>query len=249
MKNLSNFVVLDSIYGRFLLNRHCSYQSESILKNGCTHIEDELNNIFVIIDRLPENSIIIDGGANAGFFTIPVAQRIKEKNGVVISFEPQREIFNGLAGTVALNDLDNVRVNRMGLGGVAGSATLPSVNYSLSQDFGLVTVMQNEQDINLLHEVVTQNVIKIIKVDDILLPRLDFFKLDVEGFEIEAINGAHSTIETHRPFIWVEYWKVGLDQLKKSLDFVENYACFVIDPLNALFAPIEKVDSLKIEIV
>lgn len=249
MKEVSNFVVLDSVYGRFLLNRYCHYQSDAILKTGYTHIEDELNNIFIIIDRLPDNCIIVDGGANAGFFTIPVAQRVKEKNGLVISFEPQREIFNGLAGTVALNNLSNVRINRMGLGNIDGSASLPKVDYSVSQDFGLISVTQDKVFFNLHDEVVDQSFVKIVTIDEINLPRLDFLKLDVEGYEISAIEGAIKTILQYRPFIWVEYWKVGLVELKHSLDFIENYQCVVMDNLNALFAPAEKIKSLGIKVV
>jgi Methyltransferase FkbM domain len=31
------------------------------------------------------------------------------------------------------------------------------------------------------------------------LPGLDFFKLDVEGYEVPALNGALATIKKHRP--------------------------------------------------
>lgn len=242
MKKYRNFVIIDSVYGDFLLNRHCDYQSEALLKTGHTHIESELKNIFTIIDKLEPNCIIVDGGANAGFFTVPVAQRVKHKNGLLISFEPQKEIFNGLAGTIALNELDNVRINRIGLGNINGIASLPSIDYSKNQDFGVVSINQLEKETNLYDIVVDHDNVQTLKLDDINLERLDFFKLDVEGFEIAALQGATRTIRKCRPYIWVEYWKVGFEALKKELSYLSDYESLVVDGLNSLFAPKEKLE-------
>ena len=77
--SVDNFLVLDSAYGKFIVDRHCAFQAEALVKTGRTHIEGELSNIFVIVDRLPDNAVIIDGGTNIGFFTIPVAQRTRKR--------------------------------------------------------------------------------------------------------------------------------------------------------------------------
>ena len=47
---VDNFVVLDSVYGKFIVPRTCLFQAESLVKTGRTHIEDELNNIFAIVE-------------------------------------------------------------------------------------------------------------------------------------------------------------------------------------------------------
>ncbi len=39
-------MVIDSIHGPFVVNHHCFYQAEYLIKTGATHIEDELANIF-----------------------------------------------------------------------------------------------------------------------------------------------------------------------------------------------------------
>ena len=49
---IPNFVVLDSIHGRFIVNRHCDFQAEALIKTGATHIEGELRNIFALLDTL-----------------------------------------------------------------------------------------------------------------------------------------------------------------------------------------------------
>ena len=43
---VDNFLVLDSIYGKFIVPRTCLFQAEALVKTGRTHIEDELSNIL-----------------------------------------------------------------------------------------------------------------------------------------------------------------------------------------------------------
>ena len=247
MNTVNNFVVIESVYGKFLLNRHCAFQAEALIKTGRTHIESELANILALVDCLPTDCLVVDGGANAGFFTVPVAQRIKQKGGRVIAFEPQREIFNGLAGTIALNDLSNVRLNRMGLGDLAGSATVPDVDYSVDQDFGIVSITQNSTVGDLYSMVVDQQQVQTIRLDDLNLPRLDFYKLDVEGFEIAALNGSRDTIIKHRPIMWIEYWKLGLDTVVDAVRYLKDYDHYVMDPLNVLFVPRERAQEYQLQ--
>ena len=84
---VDNFVVLESVYGKFVVARTCLFQAEALVKTGRTHIESELNNIFAIVDTLPEDAVIVDGGANIGFFTVPVAHRTQELETRIISLK------------------------------------------------------------------------------------------------------------------------------------------------------------------
>jgi ribosomal protein RSM22 (predicted rRNA methylase) len=71
-----NFTIIESIYGRFVINRHCQFQAESLIKTGHPHIQDELNKILTIVGSLPGNCVVVDAGANAGFVRIPIAKEI-----------------------------------------------------------------------------------------------------------------------------------------------------------------------------
>ena len=135
----------------------------------------------------------------------------------------------------------------MGLGDLAGSATVPDVDYSQDQDFGIVSITQNSSAGDLYSMIVDQQQVQTVRLDDLNLPRLDFYKLDVEGFEIPALRGAHATIRQHRPFMWIEYWKAGLDEIKAELADIHGYQCVVMDPLNVLFAPQEKLRGYGLE--
>lgn len=46
--------------------------------------------------------------------------------------------------------------------------------------------------------------IKIIALDSLALPFLNFLKIDVEGLEVQALRGATHTIRRCRPVMWIE---------------------------------------------
>src|ERR1700749_1248501 len=108
---INNFVVVDSEYGKFVVNRHCAYQAESLIKTGRPHIDDELQKILTLVRQLPDGCLMVDAGANIGLVSIPVAQLIASRGGLVHAFEPQRLMSYALAGAAALNDLENLIVH------------------------------------------------------------------------------------------------------------------------------------------
>ena len=242
--SVNNFVVIESVYGKFIVNRHCDFQADALIKTGRTHIEQELANIFVIIDRLPPNAVVIDGGANIGFFTVPVAQRRKDIS--ILSFEPQRMIHNALAGTLALNDIDNVILHYAALGCECRWLTIPDVDYGKPQDFGMVRLNKR---VNVPYNQWTDPKLSItIKIDELELDRLDFIKLDVEGFECEALDGAGESINKYHPWIWVEYMLVGEQAIVDILDSMgagDDYDCYIADYQNMLCVPKDKADLIN----
>jgi len=241
---VDNFLVLDSVYGKFIVPRTCMFQADALVKTGRTHIESELNNIFAIIDTLPNDAVIVDGGTNAGFFTIPVAYKVNGSRARIISFEPQRQLFQAVGGSLALNGYQHVFLHNVGLGAEPGIAQLPAIDYSVAQDFGTVSLSDNttvDED-----GWMNDRVVDITSIDAMNLPRLDFFKLDVEGYEIPALIGALGTIKQHRPWIWVEYFITGVEPIKQALAGIENYEFFIMDYQNMLCVPKEKQGAITI---
>lgn len=236
---VDNFVVLDSVYGKFIVARTCLFQAEALVKTGRTHIESELNNIFAIVDTLPADAVIVDGGANIGFFTVPVAHRTQGRGTRIVSFEPQRQLFQALSGSLAINGYDHVYLHNCGLGADYGQAELPAVDYSIAQDFGTVALSDDttvDEDAWM-----AERQVEITSIDNMALPRLDFFKLDVEGYEVPALTGALATIKRHRPWIWVEYFITGAEPIKQALADLDNYSFYLVDYQNMLVAPKERL--------
>lgn len=56
-----------------------------------------------------------------------------------------------------------------------------------------------------------------MSVDSLALPRLDLMKIDVEGMEMEVINGAWQSISRHKPILQIEVLKSNPQQITDTL--------------------------------
>ena len=237
---LNNFTVIESVYGQFIVNRHCAFQAEALIKTGRPHIEVELQNILTLVSTLPQNCVVVDAGANIGLVSIPAAQAVRQKGGMVHAFEVQRMMFYALCGSAALNDLENLRVHHRGLGAAKAVLKVPQLDYNVPQDFGMLSL------VNLTNSS-AKDTVEISAIDDLSLPRLDFLKIDVEGMEIDVLKGARRTVETHLPWGWIEHWKVGANSIKQQFAGLP-YKFFQADKLNMLCAPDKRLEKSKIKI-
>ena len=221
---VNNFAVLELVYGKFVVNRHCAYQADVLIKTGYPHIEAELTKILQIVRSLPDRSVIVDAGANVGLVSVPLAQEIRAKGGVVHAFEVQRMLFYALCGSAALNDLDNLHVHNQALGAAAGkvSAGRHPITERL-QDFGLYSLTSPSS-------AVVREDVAVTAIDALGLPRLDFLKIDVEGMELEVLEGAQNVIGQFLPWCWVEYWKVDSAGIKAKFP-AGAYRFFPMDRL------------------
>ncbi len=226
---INNFTVLNSVYGKFIVNRHCDYQAEALVKTGRPHIDGELKEILTIVNSLPANSVVVDAGANIGLVAIPIAQALKARGGTVHAFEAQRMMFYALCGAAALNDLENLFVWHRAVGAGAGRIDVPRMDYAKPQDFGTVSLVESASG-------EAGESIDLIDIDDLGLPRLDFLKIDVEGMEISVLQGARTMLEQHLPWCWIEYWKVDPEAIKTQFAGLD-YKFYVMDQLNMLCAP------------
>jgi hypothetical protein len=59
--------------------------------------------------------------------------------------------------------------------------------------------------------------VRTLALDEVDAARVDFIKLDVEGMELEALQGAEKTIERSRPVLLIEKIKTDAEQLTRRL--------------------------------
>jgi FkbM family methyltransferase len=232
MADVNNFTVLDSIYGRFVVNRRDKFQAEALIRTGKPHIQDELEVLLAIADTLPNGAFAVDAGANIGLVAIPLAQRLKSRGGAVLAYEVQRMIYYALCAGAALNDLDNLFTFHQGLGAQARVEGIATADYGQPQDFGMYSLLNQPAQRN--------EAVQITTLDELGLPRLDFLKIDVEGMEMEVLAGGRNMIARHRPWCWVEYWMVGAETIAGAFAGLD-YQCYRMDELNLLCAPADRL--------
>ena len=136
---------------------------------------------------------VVEVGANIGLLTIPFA-RFVAPAGKVIAFEPQRIVHQMLCGNIALNALENVFTHNSAVGRICGSIMVPPVDYAQIGNFGgieLGAATRGEQ-------------VPLVTIDSLRLEQCDFMKIDVEGMELEVLQGAASTLRQFCPFLYIE---------------------------------------------
>lgn len=167
--------------------------------------------------------VAIDCGANVGAFTLRWAKEMTGW-GRVIAIEAQERIFYCLAGNIALNNCLNARAVCAAVGAEDGTMLAPVPDYNKHCSFGSISLRNLDPDgtekigqtIDYSDAAMTR--IATIKLDSLNLPRCDFIKIDVEGMEVDVLDGAAETIARCKPIIMVEMLKCDKEAVVDRLD-------------------------------
>lgn len=135
-----------------------------------------------------KNFIAVDVGASNGFYSLALRSYFKK----VHSFEPDKQSFKSLKNNIALNNLeDDLIANNFGLYSHNGFIDFENMKINLNVD--------------------NCNKIKVESLDNYLAPfiekskeRIGLIKVDIEGFELEFIQGAIDSIRLNKPIIILE---------------------------------------------
>lgn len=154
---------------------------------------------------LSEGSNVIEIGANIGLHTIPLSKICGK--GSIICFEPQPPIFNMLCGNLAMNNILNVMPYNKAVGDRCGSVVIPVSSYDKPWNYGSFSIEKgynSEGDYDASPAMQCIDLITIDAFTESTGLKVDFIKIDVEGYELNCIRGAVNTIKDNRPAIFCE---------------------------------------------
>jgi FkbM family methyltransferase len=166
------------------------------------------------IDRLrefvPVGSLVIDVGANVGFFSLRFAKWVGD-GGKVISIEPEERNYNSLISALEREDLLN-RVDALKAVAAAAPGTmfleinpLHPADHKLSRDgTGLSVTAVTLDDL----------------VQDRSYSRPALVKIDVQGAEMMVIEGAAGLLKAAGPALFVELHEEGLRKFGTSVSAI-----------------------------
>jgi FkbM family methyltransferase len=162
--------------------------------------------------------VVIDGGANIGTHACALSKAMNGW-GRVIAFEVQSMVYYALCGNICLNNCFNIVAKQIALGATNGTIDVPHINYSTHSSFGSLELKRHARTENIGQEVDYKKTysVPMCTIDSLNLPRLDFLKLDIEGMEIEALEGAGETIRKCKPIVWIEFIKTDVNLLTDRL--------------------------------
>jgi FkbM family methyltransferase len=206
--------------GPLLYNKFDVYVGGSLKKYG--EFSEGEQQLFRQIVR--PGALVIEVGANIGAHTVGLA-KLAGSDGEVHAFEPQRLVFQTLCANLALNHCINVFARQYAVSATPGILYVPAMPVDQRANFGGVSLVGMPAG----------EAVHAITIDSMDLPACHFLKVDVEGMEIDVLNGAQRTIDAYRPILYVENDREDKSQSLLELIFSLDYRAYWHFP--ALFNP------------
>lgn len=173
------------------LEKHTIFSDDIYLQNMGEYFEPEMCRVFAsLIER--EDSVL-DIGANIGCTAILFGQLASK----VSAFEPSPSTFQFLEKNVGQSHLANIELFNIGLGET--EAEMKLTRSPRNRSGGYVSNKTHAGGNHIDEKI-------IIKPGDHVIQeqRVDFIKIDVEGFEKSVISGLSNTIKSNRPTVILE---------------------------------------------
>ena len=165
-----------------------TYFSKHLSKFGSYEAE---NSNWILDNFLGgQGRLFVDVGANFGWYSM-IFSLCAGSTGQVVAIEPEPGNLRLLTKNKAVNHADNVKIIASGVGEKAGNAEL---FLNAKSNPGMHSLRQNITSTDKVS-------IKISTLDDLLrdVPGdIDLLKMDIEGFEVDALLGATETLARTR---------------------------------------------------
>jgi len=190
--------------GNYLVNTHGTKLmvipgDEGISIELLTFGYHERDTTKFISKYLKKNMICLDIGANIGYYSTLYGQ-IVGKSGLVIAVEPSPLNFRYLKKNLEFLKISNSKLYNYACGEKNGT-----VNFLVDSRANKCKVVSKNTEPNSKNKIIVvpirtiNSIIEEAKVD-----RIDFLKIDVEGYEMKTLEGAWESIGKFKPTIQIE---------------------------------------------
>lgn len=167
----------------------------------------------LVKDIISSGMTAVDIGANIGVYTAFLAKTVGQK-GKVYAFEPSPHNFNLLK---KCNKNNNVILVQAAVGDTTGQ-TILYVSDKLNVDHQTYETDEKREKID----------VPSYRLDDYLRDeKVDFIKMDIQGFEYQALLGMKNILQTNPDIkVLMEFWPYGLKKAgasaEKLITFLHN---------------------------
>ncbi len=180
------------------------------------HYEPDVSNALAQLVR--EGDLVVDVGANVGFFTT-LAATLTGPTGRVVSFEPGDNNLDRLKNNVAINKFEHVTVIEQPAIDAPGDVTF----FINSDDSGGNALWNpgehhaNPKSAAAPRPITMQGTSVDAEIERLGLPAPRVIKIDTEGAELTVLKGCRNLLTERRtPFVIAEYHPFGLDKMGTS---------------------------------
>ena len=214
------------------------------LSKGEIYEEHLITNYIVpLLNSDNSEKLILDIGGHIGSHSLLYSQLIN--NCKILTFEPQRKIYEILKHNIKVNDISNCKIHNNAVGHTNMQTNLSNMLYD---GYNCAVEYDTEKILNYGGIGLGQNGEKVdmISVDSLELNKCDYMKIDVEGAEILVLMGAKETIVKFKPLILFEHTdKCVSSEMKNSMG-IDFELPNVIDYLHKLGYSFYKLNTENI---
>lgn len=168
--------------------------------------------IALLKKHIQPGDTILDIGANIGFYA-KILSQLTGPTGKVHCFEPDTTNFNHLKVETA--GLTNIIINNKAVGPKTEKIKIYT-SKNLNVDHRTYKPEEYDKEIE----------IDAISLEDYLdvNAKVDFIKIDIQGFEMEAMKGMHAILKAnHNIKLISEFWPYGLRKAGSSVSDYYNF--------------------------
>lgn len=133
----------------------------------------------------PQRARFIDGGAHMGAYSILLAETFN----AVEAFEAQRRTYFQLCGNIYINEKTNITPHNFALTNHSNTYSHTTL-YVVSDDGGGSSTIKPDEA-----QIKSKETVETIHIDNFEWSDVGLIKLDVEGAELEVIQGARETLK------------------------------------------------------
>jgi len=169
-----------------------------------------------------KKNIFIDCGANAGFYSLDIASKVD--NVIVYAYEPSKKERFFLKNNIDLNQIKNIEILEYAVGDHEEEVIFNDTRdgkINNSSGGGFITKKTPETENNYKVKMVTLD--NYFKDNNFDFDTSIFIKIDLEGYDFKAINGAKNTILKHDCVVIFEFSKMIMKQKDYTIKDIDYF--------------------------
>ena len=214
----NNRAVTMTYFGRRIMIDTRNIQNFSIITHGVY----EKGVAWAIETYLKPGNTMIDVGANIGFFTL-LGNHIVGPQGKVYSLEPNPDIFELMRSSVKINAF-RPRSVRLNMAAFSEPGTLELTWSAAKHGGGRLRTTDKIKADEKSAKVKTEMLDNLVKAED--LP-VDLIKIDTEGSELYALQGAIKILEQSPNCVIITEWNPNFlrgrgSSVQEAIKFISN---------------------------
>lgn len=177
-------------------------------------------------NTLKPGMTVIDIGANIGYFSL-LSANLVGPGGQVHSFEPYPGYVERFKLSLAQNNFSNIRLNEFALSNRKETHKL----YKGLSSARMHKWSHEDPVYNQVHDEIEVNCVSLDEYAQKFLERVDFIKIDVDGYEARILKGAHETIQKYKPIVLIELFESALRDAGASVfELLQMFSAWGYEP-------------------